>query len=50
MAESTPATAVQVKAFFEYETAAEFAKDWKALGEAGRNQLKEGIGNGTLTY
>jgi hypothetical protein len=27
-----------------------FGKEWRELDEAGKTQLREGIGNGSLTY
>jgi hypothetical protein len=40
----------QVKDFFEESNTAKFSKEWKELSEEEKRQLKEGIGNGTLTY
>lgn len=45
-----PATLGQVKDFFGYPTLAAFSVDWKQLPEADRAQLREGIGDGSLTY
>ena len=46
------ATLKQIADFFrkEGETLSQFAAEWKALPEEDKAQLREGIGNGTLTY
>lgn len=32
------------------ESLTDFSKEWKSLSETDKEQIKEGIGNGTLTY
>lgn len=44
------ATLVQVKDYFGYASLSAFSKDWKQLTEEDREQLKAGIGDGSLTY
>lgn len=44
------ATLKQVQEFFGYPTLSAFSQDWKALPDADRQQIKAGIGDGTLTY
>lgn len=49
------ATLKQVAEYFRsgeggYESLSAFSKDWKLLSETDRAQIREGIGNGTLTY
>lgn len=44
------ATLIQVKSYFEIESAAEFSKEWKQLTDKDKEQLKQGIGDGSLTY
>lgn len=43
------ATVKEVMAFFDIK-AAQFMKEWKELSAEAKEQLKEGIGNGTFTY
>lgn len=52
MAETKTATLKQVTDYFrkEGQTLKGFTEEWKALSEEDKEQLKEGIGNGTLTY
>ena len=45
----TAATMLQVKEFFGMPTR-EFSTAWKALTDQDKEQLKAGIGNGSLTY
>lgn len=47
---SKPATLKAVKDFFEIKSASVFTKEWKALDEASQEQIKQGIGDGTLNY
>lgn len=47
---SNPATINEVRAYFDIATAAEFTKEWRALSDADKTDLKTGIGDGTLTY
>lgn len=35
---------------FPGETLSQFSTEWKRLSEAERAEIREGIGNGTLTY
>ena len=44
------ATMIDVMKFFGYDNAAAFRKDWAALSDASKTQLKQGIGDGSLTY
>lgn len=46
------ATIKGVYDFFKstYSSLAQFRKDWDALSETDKAQLKAGIGDGTLTY
>lgn len=39
-----------VMKFFEYESAAKFAPEWRKLSEADKKHLKDGIADGSLTY
>ena len=39
-----------VMAFFGYPSASAFMKDWKALSETDKEQIREGLDNGSLTY
>lgn len=41
---------VTVMKYFGFESAAKFAPEWRALDEASKKQLKDGIANGTYTY
>lgn len=41
---------VPVMKFFGYSSAGAFKNDWMKLTEQDREQLKEGVKNGTLTY
>lgn len=45
-----PASIVQVKDFFGYDNIGEFRKQWNELTEQDKAQIREGIGNGSLTY
>jgi len=42
-------TLKEIMAFFEMPTA-RFAKEWKGLSQDDKVQIKEGLGNGSLTY
>lgn len=44
-----PATVKEVMTFFEM-TAADFMKEWKVLSDKDKDDLKNGVGNGTLNY
>jgi hypothetical protein len=44
------ATIKQIKDFFEESNVGKFAKEYKELSDESKQQLKEGIGNGTFTY
>lgn len=43
------ATMIDVMKYFEMKPA-EFKAQWDQLTDTGKAQLKEGIGNGSLTY
>lgn len=40
----------QVREFFGIEQAGTFRKEWTALSEQDKSDLRNGIGDGTLTY
>jgi len=42
-------TIKDVMAYFGM-TATEFAREWKACSQVDKQKIKEGIGNGSLTY
>ena len=44
------ATLTEVMEYFGYTTRQDFARDWKALDDTSKTQLKQGIGNKTYTY
>lgn len=44
-----PATMVEIQKFFGIPLAL-FRKEWSELAEADKEQLRQGIGNGSLTY
>lgn len=44
------ATMKQVSEFFEYSSLSEFRKDWLALTDQDRAQIKAGLGDGSLNY
>lgn len=48
--ESGPATLNDVRKFFNIESVAKFSAMWKNLTDKDKAELKEGIGNGSLTY
>lgn len=52
VAKSTPATLKTVTEYFRRsgETLKGFTEEWKALSDTDKEQLKQGIGDGTLTY
>jgi hypothetical protein len=39
-----------LKEFFGYEMLKDFAKDWKVLSDQDKEDIKEGVGNGTFNY
>jgi hypothetical protein len=39
-----------LKTFFGYEKLADFSKDWKALTDLDKQQIKQGITDGTFNY
>lgn len=39
-----------VMKYFGFPSAAAFAKEWKTLTEQDKEDLKRGIGDGSLTY
>lgn len=41
---------LKVKDFFGYTNIAQFRKEWAALTEQDKTELRTGIENGTLTY
>lgn len=43
-------TMIDVMKYFEYENAATFRKEWTQLSELDKEQLKNGLDNGTMTY
>jgi hypothetical protein len=45
-----PATLGQVKDFFGYPSLSAFSVDWKKMPEKDRQEIRRGIGDGTLTY
>lgn len=49
---STPATLKAVADYFRKpgETLKGFSDEWKALPDKDKNEIKEGLGNGSLTY
>lgn len=50
MADQKMATLTEVKNYFGYTSAAAFSRDWKVLSPEAQQELKAGIGNGSLTY
>lgn len=44
------ATLADVKNFFEIKGLTAFRKEWEQLSEKDQNDLRVGIGNGTLDY
>jgi hypothetical protein len=50
--ENGMASLVDVKNFFEYPTGdlSAFRKDWQKFSEKDKEQIRLGIGNGSLTY
>ena len=48
--EATAATMLEVKKYFGYDKLSDFKRDWQELDDISRVQLRNGIGNGTLTY
>lgn len=44
------ATMVEVMKFLGYDNIATFRKEWAELSDKDKDQLKRGIGNGSLTY
>lgn len=47
MAESTLTAIIR---YFGYPTPAEFRKEWMELTKEDQMQIREGIGNGSMTY
>jgi hypothetical protein len=47
---SAPASLIEVKKYFEYQSTTEFSDDWKKMTAKDAEQIKEGIGNDTFTY
>lgn len=45
-----PATLVEVKKFFEIESTTTFSSEWRALSTKDQQEIKEGIGDGSLNY
>lgn len=45
-----PATLMEVKNFFGIDSGAQFRKEWGELELSERTAIRDGIGNGTLTY
>jgi hypothetical protein len=45
-----PATIRELMDFFGFKTTSEFTPEWKNLTEKDKEQLKEGIGDGTFNY
>ena len=43
-------TVKDVKDFFGEKNTAKFTEEWKQLTDQDKEQLKEGIGNGSLNY
>lgn len=44
------ATLTQIRIYFGYEKAGDFRKDWTALTEDDKAQIKGAFENGTMTY
>jgi hypothetical protein len=44
------ATIKDVKDFFGYSNTTVFAADWKRLSDKDKDDLRNGIGDGTFTY
>ncbi len=45
-----PITLKDISTFFGYGALAAFAKDWKALDDKSKDQIKGGIKDGTFDY
>ena len=45
-----PATVKVVKDFFEEKSISKFTAEWKELSEKDKDDIKKGIGDGTLDY
>lgn len=43
-------TMKDIRDFFGYEKLADFSADWKQMPNADRDQIRAGLGDGTLTY
>lgn len=39
-----------IRKFFGYTSATAFAHDWKLLSDRDKDQIRRGIGDGSLTY
>lgn len=50
MADGKVPTLTRIRDFFEFRSTQEFSREWKALPEQGKRDIREGIENGTLTY
>ena len=44
------ATLMEVKNFFGFDSGADFRSQWLKIDEAGRDAIRVGIANGSLTY
>lgn len=44
------ATLKDVSAFFEFPSLGAFRAEWSKLSDEDKRELREGIGNGSLTY
>lgn len=40
----------EIREFFGYPTLAEFAAEWRELDKDAQDQIKSGLGDGSLTY
>jgi hypothetical protein len=47
---ATPATLLQVKNFFDINPTSQFTKEWKEVSPESAEQIRNGIGDGSLTY
>lgn len=45
-----PSPTKKIMAFFGYNRAADFMRDWRMLTDEDKEQIRTGITNGTLTY
>lgn len=44
------ATVKEIKEFFGFTSVAQMNAEWKQLTDKDKEQIREGIGNGTFTY